>query len=457
MQTPVHIVSGFLGTGKTTALRARLAQSRGEQIAIIVNDFGDAGLDAAALESSEPFRITNIPGGCVCCTAPEGFVQALGALLDQTPDRILIEPTGLARPQDLVDTIRRGPHRARVELQPLLVLVDPARLGRESEAEAAVVRHQLEAADVVVVNRCDLASPADLERARIRLDEAWPPPLAVHWTQQARIPAELWGWPEAAREPAKSQPCAHEHGPHAHAPSPSTLGHRAGSRCWAASALFSRPRLLAALERLRGGEAGARVARLKGIFRTQEGWLRLELAGEQLHEERSAFRRDSRVDVISAGEAKLPAERALAWLEAALLAPEELAQLAHRIEVASPDGAIRCVDREELAALPDGIPDVGALAAKREGSGARIGRLFEQLGLERAGHAVVCASDGFASEPVAVEVLCEGVLVHSLRGEALSEKQGGPFRLLIPDGVAGAPSACANVKGVTRIVLRPRA
>ena len=68
----------------------------------------DASLDETELSSSEPFRITNIPGGCVCCTAPEGFVAALGAILAQAPDRLIIEPTGLARPQDLVDTIRRG-------------------------------------------------------------------------------------------------------------------------------------------------------------------------------------------------------------------------------------------------------------------------------------------------------------------------------------------------------------
>jgi G3E family GTPase len=139
MSFPVHIVAGFLGAGKTSALRAQLDARRGERVAIIVNDFGEASLDEATLESESPFRITSIPGGCVCCTAPEGFVEALGAVLATAPDRILIEPTGLARPQDLVDTIRRCRHAAEVALGPLVVLVDPAQLAALERREAGTL------------------------------------------------------------------------------------------------------------------------------------------------------------------------------------------------------------------------------------------------------------------------------------------------------------------------------
>ena len=108
------------------------------------------------------------------------------------------------------------------------------------------------------------------------------------------------------------------------------------------------------------------------------------------------------------------------------------------------------LDRAALAALPDAVDDVSALFPKRAGNAARLAGLWESLGLPRDGSAVVCAADGFASEPVPVRALCEGVLLHSQAGEPLSDKQGGPFRLLIPDGVPDAPSACANVKAVTR-------
>src|SRR5262245_18739879 len=154
MPVPVHILGGFLGTGKTTAIRAQLAARAGERVAVIVNDFGEAGLDAATLASSAPYKITSIPGGCVCCTAPEGFVDALGAVLEEHPDRLWIEPTGLARPQDLVDTIRRSPHKDAFELAPVVVLVDPARLeASASESERELIAQQVGIADVLVANR----------------------------------------------------------------------------------------------------------------------------------------------------------------------------------------------------------------------------------------------------------------------------------------------------------------
>ena len=67
---------------------------------------------------------------------------------------------------------------------------------------------------------------------------------------------------------------------------------------------------------------------------------------------------------------------------------------------------------------------------------------------------MVVAGDGFASEPVAMEVFGEGVLLHSLDGEPLPEKQGGPFRLLIPESASAEPVACANVKGVAKVVVK---
>ena len=85
---------------------------------------------------------------------------------------------------------------------------------------------------------------------------------------------------------------------------------------------------------------------------------------------------------------------------------------------------------------------------------ARLGALFDSLELSRAGAAIVCAADGFASEPIPLRALGEGFLLHSRDGAPLPDAEGGPFRLLIPDGVADAPSSCANVKAVTRIVVR---
>jgi G3E family GTPase len=307
MGVPVHIVAGFLGAGKTSALRVQLEARRGERIAIIVNDFGEARLDEATLESEEPFRITSIPGGCVCCTAPEGFVDALGAVLGTAPDRVLIEPTGLARPQDLIDTLRRCRHAAQVALGPLVVLVDPAQLAALEAADdaqtLALLREQAEGADVLVANRIDLCDEAALERFRALASVCWPEPLAVHETREGRLPPEAFEWPggEGARAPraqARSAPAdAHAAGAHDHA-APSTADFAARSWRWAPDVVFSHARLSSALARIARGEAGAPLVRFKGIFRTEQGVSRLEIAGGVLHDRRTAFRRDSRADAI---------------------------------------------------------------------------------------------------------------------------------------------------------------
>jgi G3E family GTPase len=448
MPVPVHIVSGFLGAGKTTLIRAQLGARRGERLAIIVNDFGEAGLDEQALGEGEPFRITNIPGGCVCCTAPEGFTGALAAVLDAAPDRVIIEPTGLARPQDLVDTIRRSPQRAAVELAPVLVLVDPRQLAPGGPGALPLLREQAEAADVLIATHTDLCRDEDLERFESWAAGLWPAPLARHRIAHGRLePAQL-DWPagEGARAPR-----AHSH---AHELADSTQGFSARSWRWAPDAVFSRERLLDALARLVRGDAGARLARLKGIFRTQEGVYRLEVAGGDVHDRLTSYRRDSRVDVILQSADAAPLDRVGEWFERALLRDDELELDRERIELVLPDGRVHLVDRALLAGLPDPVDDISALFAKRSGSAARIDRLWRALDLPKAGSAVVVAGDGFASEPVALDTLRQGFLLHSLGGAALPAEHGGPFRLLIPEQ-AGAPlGACANVKGVAKLVVR---
>jgi len=439
-RVPVQIVSGFLGAGKTTAIRAQLGQRAGEKIAVIVNDFGEAGFDEAVLAEGEPFRITNIPGGCVCCTAPEGFVDALGAVLAQAPDRLIIEPTGLARPQDLVDTIRRCAHGDALELAPVVVIVDPRELAREESHE--LLREQISAADVLVANRIDLASESEIAAFDRYSAKLWPAPLAVVHTKHGALAREQLDWPagEGPRHRAE----------HAHHHAPSTEGHTARSWRWSADAVFSGRRLRDALAVLAGDPA---VARFKGIFRTEEGVSRLEIAGGILHDRLTSFRRDSRADLIARGDAGV-LDRADTALASALLSAEERRVDPNRIEVVLPDGRVHAIDRAALAALPGGIDDVSAQFPKRSGAAARLESLFQALALPDRGSAVVVAGDGFASEPVAIPVLRQGVLLHSLGGEPLPPDQGGPFRLLIPEAASSEPISCANVKGVAKVVIR---
>ncbi len=463
MAIPVHIVAGFLGTGKTTAIRHQLASRSHEKVAVIVNDFGEAGLDEAVLAGERSFAIRNIPGGCVCCTAPEGFVEALGAVVAEKPDRLIIEPTGLARPQDIVDTIRRSPHKDALALGPLVVLVDPSRLGTKSDDEAELIALQAGIADVLVANRTDLARPEALARFDALVSTLWPPPLSVHRTTRGVLPPEAFEWPanegarllrgEAAHDHGHAHGAGHDHG-HTKPGHASTSAHTVRSLRWSPETVFSRERVSRAALRAAEGLAGARLARWKGIFRTDQGVLLLEVAGGQMHEERSPFRRDSRLDVILEAGGEDAFARIENWLAGAILSDSERAARATRVELVFPNGRTRFIEREELLGLPGGVADVSTLVPKRSGAAARVSALLDAHKATEQSAAVVCAADGFASEPVPLAALREGLLVHSLDGAPLDAKQGGPYRLLIPDGVPGAPSACANVKGVVRIVLR---
>jgi hypothetical protein len=222
---------------------------------------------------------------------------------------------------------------------------------------------------------------------------------------------------------------------------------------WSPETVFSRERVARAALRASEGLAGAKLARWKGIFRTDQGVLLLEVAGGHLHEERSPFRRDSRLDVILESGGDGAFTRIENWLAGAVLSDKERVANASRIELVLPNGRTRFVERDELVGLPGGVADVSALVPKRSGSAARIAALLDAHAA-KAASAVVCAADGFASEPVPIAALREGLLVHSVDGAPLDAKQGGPYRLLIPEGVPDAPSACANVKGVVRIVLK---
>jgi G3E family GTPase len=449
LATPVHLFSGFLGAGKTSAIRAQLAADTSQNVAVIVNDFGEASLDEVILSEESPFQITNIPGGCVCCTAPEGFVEALGAVLERKPDRLIIEPTGLARPQDLIDTIRRCPHGDELEIAPVVVLVDPRQLDSLEGEEARLLDEQAQVADVLVANHTDLCDPTQIERFERFADALWPAPLAIHLTRHGELPADALDWP--AGQGARA--AQHTRSTHSH-DEPSTDQHRARSFRYAPHVVFSRGRLEAALQRAMAGEAGAPLVRLKGIFRTQEGTTRLEVAGGSLHENTTAYRRDSRVDAIVRAEDESALDALEAWLDGAVLEASELALDVNRIEFVLPDARVLAIDRERLEGLPEPLLDVSTKFPKRAGSAARVRPLLQALGIPEEGEAVVVAGDGFASEPVAMAVLAEGVVLHSLGGEPLPNDQGGPFRLLIPEEASPEPVACANVKGIAKVVVR---
>ena len=119
-KTPVTIVTGFLGAGKTTLIRHVLAHAEGRRLALIVNEFGDVGVDgdilrACGVESCPEENIVELANGCICCTVADDFVPAIEALLalPNRPEHIIVETSGLALPKPLVKAFDWPPVRSR--------------------------------------------------------------------------------------------------------------------------------------------------------------------------------------------------------------------------------------------------------------------------------------------------------------------------------------------------------
>ncbi len=423
MAVPLHIVAGHLGAGKTTVVRHLLRTLPG-RTGVVVNDFGDAGVDEALLGEAGVLR--EIAGSCVCCTAPGGFVAAVEQLASSGVDRIVVEPTGLARPADLVDTLRRG--ATSIELRPLVVLFDPHAMALGMVPAAA---EQAGAADVVVATHVDVCDAEELAVFRSWANAFWPGPHQVLEVAGGALPASALEWPEG-RGPRAHGAHDHDHPPH---------GFVARSWRWPPDRVFHRGRLLDAI-------AGMPADRAKGLFRTDEGFVLLQKAGGRMVEEPTGWRTDSRADVVTRDPLVLDA--AGPRFERALTTAEERIARGQLLEVAGA-GPSRTYDRAALAAMP-GLPDVSVVAPGRTGRAAWLSAVLGHVPADAS--LVVVAADGYVTDPVPVSALAEAVVVHSVGDGPLPAAQGGPFRLLVPgDAVAAGP--CANVKGVVRLAVRP--
>ncbi len=148
-KTPVTIVTGFLGAGKTTLIRHILANAGGRRLALIINEFGDVGVDGELLEgcgdeACPREAIIELANGCICCTVADDFAPAVSALLarDPKPDHIVIETSGLALPKPLVKAFDWPELRTKLTVDGVIAVVDAAAVadGRFANDPARIAR-----------------------------------------------------------------------------------------------------------------------------------------------------------------------------------------------------------------------------------------------------------------------------------------------------------------------------
>ncbi len=329
-KVPVNLVVGSLGVGKTTAIAHLLEnRPRGERWAVLVNEYGLVGLDAALLAdsaSSDGIDVREVAGGCICCSAGLLFEISLAVLLDQQPDRILIEPSGLAALSGILDTLGSKHIRERIDVRSTICLLDATTVAQDRVREE--VEDQIESADILLANRVDLASEEEIEDFLEWANAIFPAKSYVGCVEQGRITLEMLDAVVDDAPIRRSESYGHgtdHHHPHVHdagtadaggdetdtqepapdasnviirrchiSPSTSTIG-------WVCSkelVLESEKavRLLADLTRL------PNARRTKAVLRTEDGWWSFNLTKEMRDGRPSAYRRDSRIEVILDGD-----------------------------------------------------------------------------------------------------------------------------------------------------------
>lgn len=167
---PVLVVSGFLGSGKTTLVRWLLeeAQATGVRLAVVSNEFGALGIDQALLGDRQAAYV-ELAGGCVCCQLSDELLQTVQTLRERTsPDRIVVETSGIALPSETLLTFWRDPVKQWVEEDMGVVVVDAKQVADGRDLEGTF-EEQVTSADLLVLNKTDLVSPAQLVEVETRL------------------------------------------------------------------------------------------------------------------------------------------------------------------------------------------------------------------------------------------------------------------------------------------------
>jgi cobalamin biosynthesis protein CobW len=221
-RVPCTVVTGFLGAGKTTLIRHVLGNANGRRLAVLVNEFGDVGIDGGILKGCSDGacpaeNIVELANGCLCCTVADEFVPALDTILARTPavDHIVIETSGLALPKPLVQAFNWPAIRSRVTVDGVVAVVDGAALAdgrvaadlealaRQRAADRAlehddpieeVFQDQIACADLVVLNKRDLLDADGMAKALSSISGALPRAVKVVTVAEGKVdPAALLG------------------------------------------------------------------------------------------------------------------------------------------------------------------------------------------------------------------------------------------------------------------------
>lgn len=320
---PTHILTGFLGAGKTTLLRHLLAQKPANEVwAVLVNEFGQIGLDGVLLDSSDQgIAIREVAGGCLCCTSQLPMQIGLARLLGQAkPDRLFIEPTGLGHPKQLLEQLTESHWQQSLQIKALVTVLDGTRLHDQRLRDHESFMAQLTVADIVVVSHHSDMQAADHAALAALLDLLPVATRQVLHTDYGQISlAQIDQSRQNPREVRRS--LLHSIGgqrlstvttgsttpaevslPYHYVEQ--SLGQAVGGWRLPQDWRFDRRQLLDWLLSLQDWQ------RIKGVMQVEDGWVAINLIPNQIQLSSHAGGTDNRLELITAPDADWPSMEA---------------------------------------------------------------------------------------------------------------------------------------------------
>jgi G3E family GTPase len=319
---PVHVVTGPLGCGKTTIIAQLLAaKPAAEPWVVLLNEFSEAGIDALTIAAAArgAYDVQLVPGGCLCCAGEQDFRRQLQRLVHEArPTRIIVEPSGIGHPAGIVEELLGYESAGLLRLEGIVSLIDPARVARALAGDDALLRDQIEIGDALVLSKADLADDAQRRDFATLAIAAQPTRSWVGESRDGVLPfsalqAGLMSV-DARLDRARAQvrPASHEHeheqardSEQRHDSRPVLagervcalhLGHPGAHWQFPRSLGFDDARVLRYL-----APAVASAVRFKAVLRVAEDrWLLVQHQGGPLQMRESAWRRDSRAEVLFA-------------------------------------------------------------------------------------------------------------------------------------------------------------
>ncbi len=305
---PTNLIMGFLGVGKTTAILDLLkAKPEGEVWAVLVNEFGEVGIDGALLDTAGAF-VREVPGGCMCCVAGLPMQIALNQLIHKAqPDRLIIEPTGLGHPSQILETLTGEYYSDVLELGPVITLVDPRKLEDARVLDNVQFRDQVAAADILVANKTDQCSQAQLDHFSHWASGLPGEPKAVFLTRFGQLnPAWLEGRTDLP--PVTSPHAHHHHHGHGEETSPPDINEQPWQRVrgqgqgYISLGWRLHPELKFDENQLMALAMDSRFDRFKAVIHCLDGWRSFNMVDGALSVGESEPREVSRLEVIFTGE-----------------------------------------------------------------------------------------------------------------------------------------------------------